>query len=99
MMALVKAARTAKIANKTRERQRELRGEVTKRSIKRLRKRPPPHRLEKMTEEEKMEDKVMREVSWGGYSGSIKAQVKKKHRMTRARREGVEALPRTEEAR
>jgi hypothetical protein len=98
MIALVKAARTAKIVNKTRQRQRELRGEVTKRARKRLQKRPPPHRLEKMTEEEKLEDRVMREVSWGGYSGRIKAQAKEKHRMTGARKQDVGALPRLEEA-
>lgn len=93
MIARIKAARTAKIANKTRERQRELRGEVTKRSIKRLQQRPPPHILQKMTEEEKFGDRVMREVSLGGYSGRIKAQAKDKDRSMKVHKEDNPALP------
>jgi hypothetical protein len=78
MIAMVKAARRYKIENKTRERQREIRGEVTKRSVMLLKKGPPAHVLDKMTAEQKRLDKVAREVSWGGYSGIIKRQLRMK---------------------
>ncbi|KAG8854363.1 hypothetical protein FRB91_003607 [Serendipita sp. 411] len=80
MIGLIKNARKVKLANKTRERQRELRGEITNRALKRMRQGPPAHILTKMSEEEKRLDKVAREVSRGGYSGSIKRQRRKKDR-------------------
>lgn len=80
MIAMIKAARTVKIENKTRERQRELRGEVTKRSIRLKKKGPPAHILSRMTPEQRRLDKVAREVSWGGYSGRIKREMRMRQR-------------------
>ena len=68
----VKKARTNRIANKTRELERERQGEVLPRTIKRRRKGPPAHVLAKMTPEEKKMDKVVRSVSEVGYVAMMK---------------------------
>jgi len=80
MIATIKRARTFKIENKTRERQRELRGEITNRLVKRMNQGPPAHILTKMSDEERHLDWVIREVSLGGYSGKIKAGEKARRR-------------------
>jgi hypothetical protein len=75
MIDMVKRARRHKVENKTRERARERRGEVLTRTLKRMRKRPPPHRAIKMTADQLRDDAVMREASQGGYSGRVKARL------------------------
>ena len=80
MISTIKRARTYKIENKTRERERERRGEITSRVRRRMRQGPPAHVLATMSEEERRVDGVMREVSLGGYSGRVKAEEKAKRR-------------------
>lgn len=80
MIASIKRARSYKIENKTREHRRELRGEVTKRVVERIKQGPPAHVLHKMNDKERHIDKVMREVSRSGYSGRVKAEVREKRR-------------------
>ncbi|KAI0753884.1 hypothetical protein BC629DRAFT_1716989 [Irpex lacteus] len=59
--------------NKLRERRREFKGEVLKRTIERANKGPPAHVLSKMTEEEKRLDEIARSnVSEVGYVGYAK---------------------------
>ena len=71
-----KAARRFKVENKTRERLREERGEVLNATIRRARKRPPPHVLAQMTEEQKRLDAVARSsVSEVGYVGYVKRKL------------------------
>jgi hypothetical protein len=96
MIASIKRARAFKIENKTRERRRELRGEVTSALLKRMNQGPPAHVLTKMSDEERRVDRVVREVSVGGYSGKIKAeeQAKRRNRALSAR-EGLSGVPGT----
>ncbi|KAL4249083.1 hypothetical protein ABKN59_007525 [Abortiporus biennis] len=69
----LKAARKELIANKTRELEREARGQVIRRTIRRSRKGPPAHVLDLMTERQKHLDKVSRSsVSEVGYVGLTK---------------------------
>lgn len=75
MIDMVKRARRCKVENKTRERRRERRGEILMRTLKRMRKRPPPHVAVKMSAEQLRDDAIMREVSQGGYSGRVKARL------------------------
>ncbi|KII86734.1 hypothetical protein PLICRDRAFT_55645 [Plicaturopsis crispa FD-325 SS-3] len=71
----VKAARTAKIKNKTRENKRERRGEITNRTIWRRNKGPPAHVLQHMSPKQKEMDRVVRSTSEVGYVGMIKRQL------------------------
>ncbi|KAF5338362.1 hypothetical protein D9611_012507 [Ephemerocybe angulata] len=66
------AARRFKIANKTRERENERRGVLTRASLKRARGRPPAHVWDRMSEEEKEVDRVKRLQGEGGYVGMVK---------------------------
>jgi hypothetical protein len=75
MVDMIKQARRRKVENKTRERQRERRGEILTRTLKRMRKGPPPHFAIKMTAEQLRNDAIMREASRGGYSGRVKARL------------------------
>jgi hypothetical protein len=75
MIDMVKQARRRKVENKTRERQREKRGEILTKTLKRMQKRPPPHVAVKMTAEQLRDDAIMREASHGGYSGRVKARL------------------------
>lgn len=75
MIDMVKQARRRKVENKTRERQRERRGEVLTKTLKKMRKRPPAHLAIKMSAEQLRDDAIMREVSQGGYSGRVKARL------------------------
>lgn len=71
----VRKARTERIANKTRELERERRGEILPRTIRRRQKEPPAHNLSKMTEEQKKLDKVVRSVSEVGYVAMVKKRL------------------------
>ena len=75
MIDMVKQARRRKVENKTRERQRERRGEILTETLRRTRKRPPPHLVINMTAEQLRDDAIMREASQGGYSGRVKARL------------------------
>ena len=75
MLAAIKQARREKIANKTRERERERRGEILRRTVLRRNKGPPAHVLRRMTEEERKMDKVVRSVSEVGYVGQVKRKL------------------------
>jgi hypothetical protein len=75
MLATIKRARREKILNKTRERERERRGEVLGRTIRRRNKGPPAHVLALMTREERHMDKVVRDVSEVGYVGQVKRRL------------------------
>ncbi|KAI0926818.1 hypothetical protein AcV5_007506 [Taiwanofungus camphoratus] len=72
LLAAIKAARREKVANKTRERERERRGEVLRCTLRRRRRGPPAHVLATMTAKEKHMDKVARSVSEVGYVGQVK---------------------------
>ncbi|KAF5382048.1 hypothetical protein D9615_004459 [Tricholomella constricta] len=75
MLEAIKAARREKIANKTRERERERRGEVLRRTILRQRKGPPAHVLAVMTPEQRRMDKIARSVSEVGYVAKVKRKL------------------------
>ncbi|KAG2134109.1 hypothetical protein DEU56DRAFT_913777 [Suillus clintonianus] len=70
-----KQARREKVANKTIQRQRERSGEVTAYTIKRRRGAPPAHIRELMTPKQLLVDRAIREVSEGGWSGTVKAHM------------------------
>jgi hypothetical protein len=75
LLATIKNARREKIVNKTRERERERRGEVLPCTIRRRRKGPPAHVLRTMTPEQQRMDKIARSVSEVGYVGLVKKQL------------------------
>jgi len=75
MAAQVKEARREKFRNKARESERERRGEVLNRTLKRRRKGPPAHVLAVMTEKQKVWDKVARSVSEVGYVAAVKRKL------------------------
>jgi hypothetical protein len=75
MLDQIVCARTEKIANKTRERERERRGEVLKSTIARKKQGPPAHVLAKMTREERRLDWISRGVSDVGYVGKVKRKL------------------------
>ncbi|KAI9058128.1 hypothetical protein FKP32DRAFT_1581897 [Trametes sanguinea] len=68
----IKAARREKVANKTREREREQRGEMTNRLLKQMRQTPPAHRLAKMSARERRMDAIARGASEVGYVAKVK---------------------------
>lgn len=67
-LAHIKEARTVKIMNKTREKQRERDGEILNSTLRRWRSGVPPHTWVKMTDEEKTEDRRRRREVKGGLS-------------------------------
>ncbi|KAF8071824.1 hypothetical protein FPV67DRAFT_1412243 [Lyophyllum atratum] len=75
MLEAIMAARREKIANKTRERERERRGEVLRRTILRQNKGPPAHVLAMMTPERRKMDKIARSVSEVGYVAQVKRKL------------------------
>lgn len=76
LLAQIKRARTEKVANKTREYQREARGQVLRRTILRSRQGPPAHVLCKMTPKQRYYDKVARSsVSEVGFVGMVKRKL------------------------
>ncbi|KAI0330483.1 hypothetical protein GY45DRAFT_1250812 [Cubamyces sp. BRFM 1775] len=68
----IRAARREKIANKTRERERERRGEMTKRLLRQMRQRPPAHRLAQMSAKARRMDIIARGASEVGYVAKVK---------------------------
>ncbi|KAI0647834.1 hypothetical protein C8Q79DRAFT_952145 [Trametes meyenii] len=68
----IKAARREKIANKARERERERRGEITKRLLRRMRQSPPAHQLVQMSPRSRRMDAIARGASEVGYVGKVK---------------------------
>ncbi|KIM49685.1 hypothetical protein M413DRAFT_114233 [Hebeloma cylindrosporum] len=75
LVAAVLEARRRKIYNKTREKDRERRGEVLKSTLKRQRKGPPAHILAKMSPERREMDKVSRSLSEVGYVALVKRRL------------------------
>ncbi|KAG6813935.1 hypothetical protein H0H92_005189 [Tricholoma furcatifolium] len=75
MLDAILAARREKIANKTRELERERHGEILKRTILRRRKGPPAHVLAMLTPEQRKLDKIVRNVSEVGYVATIKRKL------------------------
>ncbi|KZT63669.1 hypothetical protein DAEQUDRAFT_699831 [Daedalea quercina L-15889] len=71
-------ARRDKIANKTRELQRERAGLVLRRTIRRRAQGPPAHILARMTEEERHMDKAARSISEVGYVAMVKRRMGRK---------------------
>ena len=63
MLAAIKEARREKIRNKTREREREARGEMTTRLARAMRQRPPPHVIARMSPRERRLDAIARGAS------------------------------------
>ncbi|HEV7735970.1 MAG TPA: hypothetical protein VGO47_01175 [Chlamydiales bacterium] len=74
LLEIVKQARRNKIENKTREKERERRGEILNATLKRMRKGPPAHLLAVMTPEQKEIDRIKRLPSESGYTGRIKRE-------------------------
>ncbi|EJD45701.1 hypothetical protein AURDEDRAFT_165152 [Auricularia subglabra TFB-10046 SS5] len=75
MLAMIREARAEKIRNKTRERERERRGEILTRTIRRANKRPPTRIMRELTPEQLFEDAVSRSPSEGGFVGAIKRKL------------------------
>lgn len=75
LISALKQARREKILNKTRELERERRGEIITRTIRRRNKGPPAHVLARMTKEQRQMDKIARSVSEVGYVGKVKRKL------------------------
>ncbi|KAI1794940.1 hypothetical protein LXA43DRAFT_1112778 [Ganoderma leucocontextum] len=75
MLTAIKEARREKIRNKTRERERWRRGEVTNRLRKLMNKGPPPYVLSRMTEVQRRMDRIARSPSEVGYAAQVKRQL------------------------
>jgi hypothetical protein len=75
MLAAIKQARRDKILNKTRQLERERRGEILPSTIHRRNKGPPAHILSKMTPEQRKLDKIARHVSEVGYVAMAKMKL------------------------
>jgi hypothetical protein len=76
MIAQVKEARREKVRNKTRERLRELRGEVLPATIRRANRDPTPHVLSRMSPLRRYYDRVARSTrSEVGYVGWVKRKL------------------------
>ncbi|EIN13030.1 hypothetical protein PUNSTDRAFT_98064 [Punctularia strigosozonata HHB-11173 SS5] len=71
----IKAARTRKIAYYTSMRARERAGEHTPLSVERMRRMPPAHVLQQMSQQQRINDRVVRSVSEVGYVGMVKERV------------------------
>ncbi|KAF9528710.1 hypothetical protein CPB83DRAFT_309370 [Crepidotus variabilis] len=68
-------ARREKVRNKTREKERERRGELTSSAIRRLRRGPPAHVLERMTPKQRAMDKIARSGIEVGYVALVKSRL------------------------
>ncbi|KZP21455.1 hypothetical protein FIBSPDRAFT_860637 [Athelia psychrophila] len=75
LLAQIKQARRERWANKTRELERERRGEVVARTMRRRRQAPPADVLARMSGEERRMDKVARSVSEVGYVAQVKRRL------------------------
>jgi hypothetical protein len=84
LLTQLKQARKALIENKTKERARELRGEMTRSLIKRLRKGPPAHILAQMTPRQRRLDKIARHPSEVGFTAIAKRELKRGFRNPKA---------------
>jgi hypothetical protein len=73
----LKSARKERILNKTKERAREIRGEVTRSLLKKLRGGPPAHVLSKMSPRQRFLDKVARHPSEVGFTAIAKRKLKR----------------------
>ncbi|KIY70791.1 hypothetical protein CYLTODRAFT_419465, partial [Cylindrobasidium torrendii FP15055 ss-10] len=88
-------ARRTRVENKTRERERERKGEVLKSTLRRRRQGPPPHQLATLGKSNIERDKyVRRGISEVGYLGMVKQNMgfnlKRKDGDTRRTKKGVE---------
>ncbi|KAG9035009.1 hypothetical protein FS837_002072 [Tulasnella sp. UAMH 9824] len=72
LWAIVKQARREKIANKTREKERERRGELTNHAVKRMRQGLPAHLISTRGPSGVERDKWIKDPSEGGYAGRMK---------------------------
>ncbi|KAH7106911.1 hypothetical protein BKA62DRAFT_753770 [Auriculariales sp. MPI-PUGE-AT-0066] len=75
MVKMIRNARREKIRNKTHERERERRGELTKSAMKRLRKAPPARVRTVLKPQQLLEDAVRRSPSEGGWTGATKRRL------------------------
>ncbi|KAJ6478837.1 hypothetical protein C8R47DRAFT_1219382 [Mycena vitilis] len=75
LLAILRTARREKIANKSKERMRERRGEVLRCTVARARKGPPAHLLPRMTAAQRHADRVVRGVGEVGYVGLVKMRM------------------------
>ncbi|KAI0712468.1 hypothetical protein C8Q76DRAFT_769054 [Earliella scabrosa] len=75
MLAAIKEARREKIRNKTREGERERRGEVTNRLRRRMRQGPPAHVLALMTDKQRRMDRIARGAGEAGYVAQVKRKL------------------------
>ena len=75
MLAAIKEARREKIRNKTREGERERRGEVTNRLRRRMRQGPPAHVLALMTDKQRRMDHIARGAGEAGYVAQVKRKL------------------------
>lgn len=89
----IKEARREKIRNKTREHERERRGEVLAAALERGRKRPPPPVLNTMTNWQKHMDRVVRGVSEVGYVALMKSRMGRRLKDEKTWRELEEGNP------
>ncbi|KAJ2923516.1 hypothetical protein H1R20_g13578, partial [Candolleomyces eurysporus] len=75
LFATLAAARKYKIENKTREKERQRKGVITKKTLERARGGPPAHLLAKLSEEQREVDKIVRLPGEAGYVGAVKRKV------------------------
>ena len=75
LVAQIKAARREKVANKTRELQRERAGLVLRRTLLRRAQGPPAHVLARMSDAQRRMDRAARSVSEVGYVAMVKRRL------------------------
>ncbi|KAI6026009.1 hypothetical protein EDC04DRAFT_3116499 [Pisolithus marmoratus] len=75
MLHAARRARKHKVANKTREKEREARGLYSELTIKRMRQGPPAHVLAKMTPEQRKLYRIALGPSEGGYVAAVKLKL------------------------
>ena len=75
LLLAAKRARQHKIANKTRQREREARGLYSPSTLKRMRREPPTHVREKMTPEQRRLYRIAQGPGEGGYTAAVKRRL------------------------
>lgn len=75
LLAQIKNARREKVLNKTREHERERRGEMLKNTLFRSRQAPPAALISRMSEKQRRLDHIARGVSEVGYVALVKKKV------------------------
>lgn len=75
MLDAARRARQRKVANKTREKEREARGLYSQSTIKRMQQGPPAHVLAKMTPEQRKLYRIALGPSEGGYAAAVKLKL------------------------